>query len=36
LDDEDTALGRCTAFKALGVECAPAQYTGKALAEAGT
>jgi hypothetical protein len=36
LDDEDTALGRCTAFKALGVECAPAPYQGKALGGAGT
>lgn len=35
IEDEDTALGRCTAFKALGVECAPAIYQGKALAGAG-
>jgi hypothetical protein len=36
LEDEDTALGRCTAFKALGVECAPAAYQGKPLGGAGT
>ncbi|MES1203949.1 MAG: hypothetical protein ABUS57_21125 [Pseudomonadota bacterium] len=35
IEDEDTALGRCTAFKALGVECAPAAYQGKPLAGAG-
>lgn len=35
LADEDTARGRCTAFAALGVECAPTPLRGKPLAGAG-
>jgi hypothetical protein len=31
LDDKDTAAGRCTAFAALGMQCVPGAYGGKAL-----
>lgn len=35
LEDEDSAAGRCTAFKALGVSCAAAPFEGKPLGGAG-
>jgi hypothetical protein len=31
IEDEESAAGRCTAFAALGVECATAAFGGKAL-----
>jgi cell division septation protein DedD len=31
LEDKDTAAGRCTAFAALGMQCVPGAYGGKAL-----
>jgi hypothetical protein len=31
IEDEESAAGRCTAFAALGVECATAPFGGKAL-----
>ncbi|MGE3302400.1 MAG: hypothetical protein AB7M12_04745 [Hyphomonadaceae bacterium] len=34
LPDSDTAAGRCTAFTALGVACAPAPFRGKSAPDA--
>jgi hypothetical protein len=31
LEDKDTAAGRCTAFAALGMQCVPGAFGGKAL-----
>jgi hypothetical protein len=31
LEDKDTAAGRCTAFAALGMQCTPGAFGGKAL-----